>query len=89
MKIEYNERFLKDLKKLKKVPIYQQLKVYCFEELLTYESLSLIQGLKKIQGYKNYYRIRFGDYRIGLKKEGDTIHLMRVLHRKDVYKFFP
>ena len=87
--VEYSERFLRDLKKLKRNPIYQELREYCFENLPLHESLSSIKGLKKIQGYKNYYRISSGDYRIGLKKEGNTIILMRVLHRKDIYKFFP
>ena len=37
----------------------------------------------------SYYRIRIGDYRIGIKGEGDVIVLMRVMHRKDIYRVFP
>jgi len=89
IKIEYSEPFLKDLKKLKKTTNYSTIKKLCFEELPQYKSLSHIKNLKKIQGYKKYYRIRVGDYRVGLKDEGDTIVAMRVLHRKDIYRSFP
>jgi len=36
-----------------------------------------------------YYRIRVGDYRIGVKLEKDIIYFVVVEHRKDVYKTFP
>ncbi|CAN2041009.1 putative toxin RelE2 [Candidatus Magnetomoraceae bacterium gMMP-15] len=89
MKIEYSEPFLKDLKKLKKTMHYFAIKEICFEEIPKCESLSHITHLKKIRGYKAYYRIRVGDYRIGIKYEGDVIVLMRVMHRKDIYRVFP
>lgn len=89
MQIEYGEQFLKDLKKLKHTSVYDSLKTYCFEELPAQPSLSVVRDLKKMQGFRQYYRIRVGDYRIGLKDEGDKIVLMRVLHRKDIYRFFP
>ena len=89
MKIEYSEPFLKDLKKLKHIPHYLTIKRLCFEELPESDSLSHISHLKKIRGYTAYYRIRVGDYRIGIKNEGDVIVLMRVMHRKDIYRVFP
>jgi len=67
MKIEYNEQFLKDLKKLRHTAVYSSLKTLCFEELPVCENLSMISNIKKIQGYKFYYRIKAGDYRIGIK----------------------
>lgn len=89
LSIEYSERFLKDLKKLKKIDVYDKIYEFCFDELPEYEDIKNIQNLKKIEGYSNYFRIKFGVYRIGLKIEGEHIQLMRVLHRKDIYKFFP
>ncbi|MGH2412635.1 MAG: type II toxin-antitoxin system RelE family toxin, partial [Microcystaceae cyanobacterium] len=35
------------------------------------------------------YRIRLGDYRIGLFIEGKTVTFARVLHRKEIYRYFP
>ncbi len=36
-----------------------------------------------------YYRIRVGDYRIGVEVVGDEILFVRILHRKDIYRYFP
>ena len=73
IKVEYSEPFLKDLKKLKKTSNYLIIKDLCFEKLTKYDSILQINNLKKIRGYKAYYRIRIGDYRIGLKDEGGTL----------------
>lgn len=42
-----------------------------------------------MEGYTHYYRIKQGDYRIGIKIETDTVVFMRVLHRKEIYREFP
>ena len=48
-----------------------------------------IPGLKKLKGYKIYYRIKVGNYRIGVTIEDDTVTFVAFMPRKDVYKFFP
>lgn len=48
-----------------------------------------ISNLKKIIGFKNYYRIKIGDYRIGVEIIENNIRFICVLHRKDIYKKFP
>jgi len=41
-------------------------------------------------GWLNYYRIKSGDYRIGIELEPDnTIRFIVISHRKDIYKNFP
>jgi mRNA interferase RelE/StbE len=60
-----------------------------FEDIPNYESLNQIAHLKKIKGANNTYRIRLGDYRIGILLDQDTIIFERVLHRKDIYRNFP
>ena len=89
MKIEYSSLFLKDLKKLKYIANYLSIKRICFNKKKKKETLLQVKNIKKIKGYISYYRIRIGDYRVGIKEEEGTIILMRVLHRKDIYKFFP
>ncbi len=44
-----------------------------------------------MKGYADKYKIRVGDYRIGitLEKETSTLICQRVAHRKDIYKIFP
>ncbi|WP_218651862.1 type II toxin-antitoxin system RelE/ParE family toxin [Nostoc sp. C052] len=55
-------------------------------QILTFEEIT---NLKKLQGYENAYRIRVGDYRIGLIFDGEIVLFQRVLHRKDIYRYFP
>lgn len=44
-----------------------------------------------MKGYKDKYKIRVGDYRIGLtlNQENQTILCQRVAHRSEIYKIFP
>lgn len=44
-----------------------------------------------MKGYKDKYKIRVGDYRIGLTldQETQTILFQRVAHRSEIYKIFP
>jgi mRNA interferase RelE/StbE len=46
------------------------------------------QGVRKLVGAENTYRIRIGDYRVlyNLIEQKVIIEIIRVGHRKDVYK---
>jgi mRNA interferase RelE/StbE len=46
------------------------------------------QGVKKLAGSTNLYRIRIGDYRViySIFEQVLIIEIIRVGHRKDVYK---
>jgi len=48
-----------------------------------------IPNLKKLKGYPSAYRIRLGDYRIGLFIEDNRVILAAFEHRKDIYNRFP
>ena len=41
--------------------------------------------LKKLVGYP-YYRLRVGDYRVIIQLEEDSIIVLRIGHRKNIYK---
>ena len=90
MKIFFKPSFIKDFKKLP-TNIQSGVHSICTEIFPKFESLSDSMGIRieMIQGFKRYYRIRVGDYRIGLKEEKGKIIFMRVLHRKDIYRYFP
>jgi mRNA interferase RelE/StbE len=47
--------------------------------------------LEKLKGYSDKYKIRVGDYRIGitLDQVTKTLICQRVAHRKDIYRIFP
>jgi mRNA-degrading endonuclease RelE of RelBE toxin-antitoxin system len=42
-----------------------------------------------MRGYTDRYCIRIGDYRVGIEVNGDVIEVMRVLHRREFYRYFP
>ena len=89
MKTEYLPSFTKDLKKLKKTSIYSEIKTLVFQTIPDYQNLTKIKNLKKIKGHNDAYRIKVGDYRIGIFMKKETITFSRVLHRRDVYRYFP
>lgn len=90
MDIFFKPSFIKDFKKLPSDTKVQVRKI-CMEDSLIIKDLAEFKhiDINSIKGFKDYYRIRVGNYRIGFKKESDSIIFMRVKHRKDIYKVFP
>lgn len=89
MEVKYRQSFLKDLKKLKGTSIYQRISEIAFTNLTDAQDLQEIPNIKAMQGYSNRYRIRVGDYRIGIEVSGNTVEIIRTLHRKEFYRYFP
>ncbi len=89
MKISYRKAFLKDLKKLKKELVYDDIFELAFTMLPKIETLREIPSVKAMSSCSNRYRIRIGDYRIGIELNGDMLELVRVLHRREFYRYFP
>ena len=88
MKIFFERKFLKEISSLNDPKIRALLE----ETILDAEkakTTSRIKNLKKLKGFKNAYRIRIGDYRVGILIDKDTLVFVRFLHRKEVYKYFP
>ena len=89
MKTNYLPTFIKDIKALKSTPFYITIKNLVFNDIFAIQHLSEISNLKKLKGEYNAYRIRVGDYRIGFFYQDDTITFVRVLHRREFYRYFP
>ena len=53
------------------------------------ETLAEFPNLKQLKTNGLYYRIRTGDYRVGMTIEEDTVTFVRALHRKEIYRYFP
>lgn len=53
------------------------------------ERLQDISQFKKLKGGENYYRIRVGEYRIGLTVTDDVVAFVWCLNRKEIYRYFP
>lgn len=88
MKAIFRSSFLRDLKKLREKSVRSRVKD-CVEQVENAAGLSEIPNLIKISGATGHYRIRIGDYRVGLVVEQDAVIFVRCLHRRDIYRYFP
>ena len=88
MKVEFKKSFLKELQKLRNKGLKNSI-ADCIVQVESAQSINQIKNIKKLAGFEDYYRIRIGDYRIGVKIEEDTIYFVVFEHRKDIYKNFP
>ncbi len=88
MKVEFNGSFIKDLKAVRDKSVLARVKA-AIEASEQADTLDQITHLKKMRGEREYFRIRIGDFRLGLKLEGDTLVFIRFLNRKDIYRYFP
>jgi len=88
VKVEYRKRFLKELAQ---IPDHhrEEIEQFAFEKLPALNSIAESGNIERMKGYPGFYKARFGEYRVGLRSEGDKIILERALHRKDIYRYFP
>lgn len=87
MEVVFLKTFEKDLGKVDRTVRRRLLRVV--EELEGADGLAVIQHVKRLAGIRDAYRLRIGSYRLGFFLVGDTVQLARLLHRKDIYRFFP
>ena len=89
MQVVFDKRFTKDARGIRDATLKQKVRS-AIERIEQAESLSAISQLRKLQGHPTAYRMRVGDYRIGLfVLDRNIVELVRVLHRKDIYESFP
>ena len=72
MNVEYRKRFLKELAKIPS-HIRKEIELFVFEEFPEHKTIFDCKKIEQLKNYPGYYKIRFGDYRLGLKKEGETV----------------
>jgi mRNA interferase RelE/StbE len=88
LKVAYRASFARDLRAIQNRSLLNRIRTI-IESVEKAESLDGVPGLKKLHARGHYYRIRLGDYRIGLAIEKDTVTFVRALHRREVYRYFP
>jgi mRNA interferase RelE/StbE len=89
MKIRYTKRFSRDLDEIQHQVQVKKRLLSIIEKMKAIEEITELGDVKKIEGYTDYYRVRLGDYRLGLKLAENSIEMIRFLHRKDIYRRFP
>ena len=88
MKVAFTKEFNKSLRTLNN----KKLAAFVSEVLRDVEKAKSpweINSIKKIQGHKTAYRIRKGNFRIGVFIIKDEVLFAAVDFRKDIYKKFP
>ncbi|HSB11501.1 MAG TPA: type II toxin-antitoxin system RelE/ParE family toxin [Blastocatellia bacterium] len=88
MNVQFRASFAKDLKKISNKDILNNVRE-TIDQIGRAPGPQDISGLTKLKGARNYYRVRVGEYRIGLILEGDTVVFVRCLDRKEIYRYFP
>ncbi len=89
MKTTFRKSFIKDLNRhAKDKDLLAKVKEIILQ-VEAADSVAAIANLKKLKAEGCYYRIRIGHFRVGLIIEDDTVTFVRVLHRKEIYRYFP
>ena len=80
-RLVYTHRAIKDIRKLESV-----VKKRIGKTLLKYEENPLKYAVRLTESKLGTYRFRIGDYRAIFDLEENEIVVLRVGHRKDIYK---
>ncbi len=88
MQVKIDRSFEKDIKRIKDKNILKRV-ASVIRQARNANDLSEIRNLKKLSTTGNEYRIRIGNYRIGIIISGERVEFIRCLHRKDIYRYFP
>lgn len=88
-RVEYQKRFLKELSALPN-KVRKKIELFVFNEMPGKSPFDL-GGVEKMSGYPDKYKVRFGEFRVGLTidSKNSIVRFERVANRKDIYKIFP
>ncbi|HBB87108.1 MAG TPA: plasmid stabilization protein [Blastocatellia bacterium] len=88
MNVSFRSSFAKDLNHITDKSLLRRVREVV-DTVEHAQSVNDLPNLKKLKSSKNYYRLRIGDYRIGLALEDDILVFVRFLNRKEIYRYFP
>lgn len=79
---------MRDLEKIRDESLRRRVRE-AIQQVESAETVRELPNLTRLSGASGFYRIRVGDYRIGISVEGDEVEFVRCLHRRDIYRYFP
>ena len=88
MRVAFKRSFVRDLEKIRNQSLKDKVR-QVIELVRQADNLQDIPHIRKLRGSERYYRIRLGNYRIGLAVDRNEVAFVRFLHRRDVYRYFP
>jgi mRNA interferase RelE/StbE len=86
--LAFTRSFSKDLQQIRDTFVLERLQEV-IHEIEAAGSIQDLKNLKKLSSESRHYRLRIGDYRLGLVIRADVVTFVRILHRKDIYRYFP
>lgn len=88
MEVRFNDHFYKDLKLIDNQKTSNKL-IIIIDEVKQAKILKDVRNVIKMKGHQTAYRIRLGEYRVGIFLENNVVEFTRFMHRKDIYNYFP
>ena len=88
MTVEPSRQFSRDVRGLGSAQIRRRLN-QVIQELIGAASITEVSGVRRLRAEGQHYRIRIGDYRLGITVDGETAVLRRFLPRGEIYRYFP
>ncbi len=91
MQVRYYKSFEKDISKIKLKSVADEVEKRIISVKKCESLVDFIQlpGVTKMVGYTDFYRIKFGNYRIGVRIADNVVYFARFGIRSNIYKIFP
>ena len=88
MNVEPTRLFRRDVRQLGSAQVRRQL-AQVIQELTEAANIEEVNGVSRMTARGGRYRIRLGNYRLGITIDGETAVLRRFLPRGEIYRRFP
>ena len=88
MTVEPSRQFSRDVRRLGSSQIRRRLD-RTIQELIEVADITEVSGIKRLLAEGQHYRIRIGDYRLGITMDGKIAALRRFLPSGEIYRYFP
>ena len=88
MTVTFRASFVRDLEAIRDARLLRRV-AKVVQALESAGSPAEIPQLKQLRGHARLYRVRIGDWRMGLHIDGNQVDCVRMLHRRDIYRYFP
>ncbi|NCO34557.1 MAG: hypothetical protein AUJ92_07425 [Armatimonadetes bacterium CG2_30_59_28] len=88
--VVYRPQFIRDLARMPESP-RKEVEQFAFDVFPAADNPFAVPGLEKMSGFKDYYKARFGVFRVGIRvvRKNRVVEFQRVLNRRDIYRHFP
>jgi mRNA interferase RelE/StbE len=88
MQVLFTQQFARQIKKVNDKRLAREVELAILN-VKQASILSEVHNLKKLKGSNHAYRIRLGDYRIGLFVSDTAVEFACFMNRKEIYRYFP